>query len=76
MQVENALRQVYDQHGVPVPFTSFVNYVDVDQLVRAKLCYDIFNIWNDLYMKMLAVEHRMDYLEMYTKEKLSLMGNT
>ncbi|OHT16398.1 hypothetical protein TRFO_02634 [Tritrichomonas foetus] len=85
LMIENNIRQLYDQSSMPVPFTSFVNYVDNEKLKYAKKCNDVLNIWindctpvfsknlADLYMKTITVKNQINYLAEQAREKFSLM---
>lgn len=54
LQIENALRQCFDQNNIPPTFTSFVGLRDREQLEFAKQCYDVFNVWNNTCIPMFA----------------------
>ncbi|EAX93670.1 hypothetical protein TVAG_092050 [Trichomonas vaginalis G3] len=66
LQIENALRQCFDQNNVQPTFTTFVGLRDREQLEFAKQCFNIFNLWNSVCVTMFA----QGLSEMFQRSKL------
>ena len=85
IQIENALRQAFDSHSIPVSFTSFVGIEQKSVLVYAKQCYDIFHLWNDTYIAQFGqglsdmfarakkIKSKIQYLVSVAEDKFSLI---
>lgn len=84
LQIENALRQIYANNNVPVPFSSFVQYRNLDKLKYAKYCNKIYNVWFDecipqfgrtlarIFEQTRVIKEKMDYLFLCAKDQLLL----
>lgn len=84
LQIENALRQLYEGSNIPVPFTSFFHFRNLEQLKFAKFCNSVFNYWNDecipifgqtlarTYVRTTIIKEKIDYLSQCAKTQFLL----